>query len=239
MKHFPVVVLSLLLCYHSSLLGQNSTEEPGSIGPASTLNIDTSPIKASTDETKQKAFLTKYEFYNKMLNSLPIGWQLSERETNIIISRPEVIVQKLPLNNPPSDPILEEQEANLKYGKKTYELILRFESYPKSQYLGAKERFSGVNNQLEKLEDKYAVSDMKLDDGTGWFIAKNKDEKNRLVFFHIEKSTLEEQLKPVPELYVENYAVYIEKESYYKLFPFSAEQQLNAILKEIMALLKS
>ncbi len=80
---------------------------------------------------------------------------------------------------------------------------------------------------------------MKLDDGTGWFIAKTKEEKNRLVHFHIEKTTLEEQLKPVPELYVENYAVHIEKPLYYKLFPINVEHQLNSIVQQIQTLLKS
>ncbi|MEZ4886877.1 MAG: hypothetical protein R3E32_19265 [Chitinophagales bacterium] len=217
---------------------QNSTEEPGTIGPASSLNIDTSPIGASTKIEDKKDFLSKYEFYTALLNALPFGWQLSERESNIIISRSDVTIQKNPLTITPSDPILEEQQANLQYGKKTYELVLRFESYPKAQYLSSKERFGDVNSQLEKLEEKYAVAEMKLDDGTGWYIARNKDQKNRLVFFHIEKATLEEQLKPVPALYVENYAVHIEKESYFKLFPSIVESQLNSIIQQIHSLLK-
>lgn len=237
-KYFPFVMLFFLLG-HTALFGQNSTEEPASIGPASSLNIDTTPIKASTEAVDENPFLTKYEFYTALLNLLPIGWQLSERESNMIISRTEVTVQKLPLNNKPSDPVLEEQVATQQYGKRTYELTLRFESYPKAQYLNSKDRFGTVNEQLERLDTKYAISDMKLDDGTGWYIAKNKDEKNRLVFYHIARSALEEQLKPVPELYVENYAVHIEKPDYYKLFPRSAESQLLSIIQQIQTLLKS
>ncbi|MFK7908779.1 MAG: hypothetical protein AB8B69_26860 [Chitinophagales bacterium] len=227
------------LLWQTTLWSQNSTVAPNSIGPASSLNIDTTPISASTGVVDEKPFLTKYEFYTALLNLLPIGWQLSERESNMIISRTEVTVQKLPLNNPPSDPILEEEVATQQYGKRTYELTLRFESYPKAQYLNSKDRFGTVNEQLERLESKYGVSDMKLDDGTGWYIAKTKDEKNRLVFYHIERSTLEEELKPVPELYVEDYAVHIEKPDYYKLFPRSAESQLLSIIQQIQTLLKS
>ncbi len=236
-NYFPILFLFFLL--PSSLaIAQNSTEDVGAIGPASSLNIDTSPIGASTNVVKSKEFLTKYEFYTALLNILPVGWQMSERESNIIISRPAVTVQKLPLNVIPEDPIQEEEQATLQYGKRTYELVLRFESFPKTQYLNSKELFSEVNEKLEKLEEKYAVAEMKLDDGTGWFIARNKDQKNRLVFFHIEKATLEDQLKPVPDLYVEDYAVTIEKGSFYKLFPVSVESQLNFIVQQVQTLLK-
>jgi len=237
-KHFSAVFLLYCLCLLSfPSMGQNSTEAPSSIGPASSLNIDTSPIGTKADN--EQKFLTKYELYNSILNLLPPGWQLSERESNMVIAHENVTIQKQPLNSTPSDPVLEEQEATLKYGKRTYELIIRFEACPRAQYVGAKDRFSGINSQLEQLEDKYDVKEMKLDDGTGWFIAKNKDEKNKLVFFHIEKANLEEQLKPVPELYVENYAVYIDKPIYYKLFPSKVEVQLNSIIMQIQTLLKS
>ena len=237
LTYFPIL-LFLWLWSGSNVFAQNSTEEPGTIGPASSLNIDTSPVTASTNEVKSKEVLSKYEFYTAMLNLLPVGWQLSERESNIIISRPGVTVQKLPLEIVPNDPILEEEQATNQYGKSTYELVLRFEPYAESQYKSAKDRFADISTQLEQLEEKYAVAEMKLDDGTGWFIARNKDEKNRLVFFHIERATLEDQLKPVPDLYVKDYSVTIEKGSFYKLFPVSVESQLNFIIQQVQTLLK-
>lgn len=235
--YFPILFL-LLFVSSSWMSAQNSTEATGTIGPASSFNIDTSPVTASTNEVKSKEFLSKYEFYTAILNLLPVGWQVSERESNIIISRPGVTVQKFPLEIVPNDPILEEEQATNQYGKTTYELILRFEPYAESQYKSAKDRFADVSTQLEQLEEKYAVAEMKLDDGTGWFIAKNKDEKNRLVFFHIERATLEDRLKPVPELYVKDYAVTIDKGNYYKLFPVSVETQLSLIIQQINTLLK-
>lgn len=237
MKKLSILFLLFFLS-GSVAFSQNSTEEAGAIGPASSLKIDTTPIEASTSIKEENEFLTKYEFYTEILNRLPFGWQLSERESNIIISRSDVVVQKLPLEISIDDPILAEEQATLQYGKRTYELILRFESYPKTQYLSAKEKFGNVNEELEKLEEKYAVADMKLEDGTGWFIARNKDEKNRLVFYHIERAMLDEQLNPIPNLYVENYAITIDKGNFYKLYPVSVESQLGVIVQQIHTLLK-
>ncbi|MGB0930446.1 MAG: hypothetical protein ACPGVB_06710 [Chitinophagales bacterium] len=232
------ILVMLFFLTGFTVFSQNSTEAAGSIGPASSLKIDTTPIEASTAIKKKNEFLTKYEFYTEILNRLPFGWQLSERESNIIISRSDVVVQKSPLEISINDPVLAEEQATLQYGKRTYELVLRFESYPKSQYVGAKEKFGNVNEELEKLEEKYAVADMKLDDGTGWFIAKNKDEKNRLVFYHIERAMLDEQLNPIPDFYVENYAITIDKGNFYKLYPVNVESQLSVIIQHIHTLLK-
>ena len=181
-------------------------------------------------------YLYKYELYNKIRQILPFGWQISERQSNMIIFRDSVaILEETP---PYADKVEDLENYVLRVApRKTFSIVISFESYPEDLFINSKGNNDEVVATIEQLREKYKLNEMEFDEETSMPIAYTKAEKNNLAKFWIEKEILQTQVKPIPQYYVHDYGVNIEYPFYYAVYPSGVEVQAGQIYAQIKSML--
>lgn len=211
-------------------------QQPTPVTKPNTTN-NTSKLNEVKKNKDEKQFLHKYELYNKIKNILPYGWDISERQSNLIIFRDSVVILKETITQ--LNDVDNGESFALRNHKKTqFAIILRFESYPESLFLAAQENNDKALENIENLRIKYKLDEMMMDEETSLPIAFTKEEKNNLAKFWVEKEILQGKVSTVPEYYVHDFGVSIEYPWYSAIYPTSIGVQAEQIYGQIKNLLK-
>lgn len=152
----------------------------------------------TNQEQKTYVFLYKYDFYAQLKKQLPFGWQISERDGDIIVSKNSVtVLENDPRLNTKGIP-LDQLEANYKsyalknMKSKVFEVVVNLERFAKADFLDGLDNKAEIQENINDLRKRYRISDREnqydditYDPMTGSYMAFTRDAKNRLAKFQL------------------------------------------------------
>ncbi len=157
-------------------------------------------LNASNKKVAEGTIINKYDLYAFIKHDLyekklSTKWLISERDNNFIISRNNSTLY----------------DKNNKSANKNYEIIVHFEYYPTNKFLADRDGGDELKNKLNSIARDNHIDEIKNEESTKLYFAKNRDERNRLVNYFLSKAYLEKNLQDanVPDFYVENNKVTI------------------------------
>ena len=190
-------------------------------------------LNAQSTGKTERDFIGKYDFYTTLENSIPRGWKISVRDSNFVVYTTNVIIAQTPMKDPPLDPYLEEREAFKRQQPTNYEILLKLTHYPLQTYLNTQSNNERIVANDARLRKKYRIDEIPVEEGSNMYIAQNRDQKNRLVNYTIEKERLGSSIVELPAYYVKDYGVEIIAPEYYKLYPSKLNQEVPVLIRMI------